>query len=384
MSLHNEYLLQDPHLQKALHHAPDGDIAPNEITRKSVLDYADKVVNLRCDSWLARIIKLCNAWQIPHWHASSFQAMGISSLVASFLVVALILHENPEDPIQVASAPSEVVQSEATPRTEPKLAQAQLGRDVLAKDNVEQSSQAGAPVTVALPAPVLASAEIAAPKAQDEIEAKVVAKAKATKPVTELQVTAIEALSEKTIVASAPEAASTHELEKDTNSTRAKEAAATANTAPSVPVAVAPAPILQAESANVEASADAASGKLVAKQAFIKKMKDAEQVQSTAKAELPSASAAAKVAIPTSNSAMAIALGKQGGQALANRDIQVGNLQILYLSRDTRNSLNSVDEATGYKKELVYVGDEASLKSLATELEAYNQTMRDWYLNQNR
>lgn len=92
----------------------------------------------------------------------------------------------------------------------------------------------------------------------------------------------------------------------------------------------------------------------------------------------------AKVAIPTSNSALAIALGKQGGQALANRDIQGGNLQILYLGRDIKNSLNRVDEATGYKKELVYVGDEASLKSLATELEAYNQTMRDWYLNQNR
>lgn len=289
----------------------------------------------------------------------------------------------------MASAPSEVVQSEAKPRAEPRLAQAQLGRDGLAKDNVEQSSQSAAPVTTALPAPVipapvLASAEIAAPKAQDEIEAKVVAKAKATKPVAELQATAIEALSEKTIVASVPRAASTHGHEKDANSTSVEVAAATADTAPSVPVAAAPAAILQAESANVEASADTASGQLVAKQTFIKKMKDAEQAKSAAKPELPSAIAVAKVAIPTSNSALAIALGKQGGQALANRDIQGGNLQILYLGRDIKNSLNRVDEATGYKKELVYVGDEASLKSLATELEAYNQTMRDWYLNQNR
>lgn len=87
MSLQDEYLLKDQHLQKALQHAPDGDIAPNEITRKSVLDYAVKVAKLHRDSWLARIIKLCNAWQIPHWHASRFQTMGITSLVASFLVV---------------------------------------------------------------------------------------------------------------------------------------------------------------------------------------------------------------------------------------------------------------------------------------------------------
>ncbi len=350
MSLRDENF-KDKHLRKALQHAPDSDVAPSESTRKTVLDYADKALKVQLkphhESWFARFINAFNAWQIPRW-----QLTGMGSLAASLLVVVMIWHENPDNPIQVASAPS------IEPRPEPELAQNELARDRLAKDRAEASPQPVAPVAAAAPAPEAASAEIAAPK----VQGKVTAKAKSTKQEAETapQAAAIEAPSDKAAVASAPEAASAQEAEKDAASVRLKARAATAEAAPPAPVAVAPAPMSEP--------------------APVKKMKDAEPAQAEAKADLPRAIAAAKPATPSST--LAIALSKQGGQALANQDIQAGKLRILYLSNIAVSGAVNADEATGYRKEVVYVGDEASAKSLALEVEAYNQTMREWYLNQ--
>jgi hypothetical protein len=344
----NLNFLKDEHLKKALQHAPDGDVAPIESTRKAVLDYADNALKAqhetRRESWFSRLISTFNAWQIPSW-----QLIGMGGLAASLLVVLMISYENPDEPIQVASAPETVatksVQAEAAssaePRPEPKLAQNELARD--------------------------------------KLEAKIVAKTKSAKQETAIapKTATIDAPADKAVLASAPEAASAQGLEKNAG-IRLKEGATTAEAAPPTPVAAAPAPISQP--APAVASADAVSGQSATGTAEIttarKKMADAEEAES--KADLPSAVATIKSTLPAAN-ALAIELSKQGGQALANNDIQSGKLRILYLSNKATSS--AADEATGYTKEAVIVGDESSLKSLAAEVEAYNLTMRNWHLN---
>ena len=367
MNLRDENF-KDAHLQKALRHAPDNDIAPNESTQKAVLDYADNALKLgqkphaesHSQSWHARLKKAINAWQLPRW-----QLAGMGSLAASLLVVVMIWHENPDEsildnPVQVAAAP-DAVQRDAAPSVQPELTQNELVKEEASQ--AEQSAQ-----TVAEAAPVVASADSAAPNTQ----AKVIAKSSKQEAET--------APTDKTVLAAAPEGVSGQVPEKDVDSTSAKEAAVKAEVALPAPVAAAPA------AASVEASAEVASTTEIS--SARKKMADAEQPQTEhteAKADLPKAITAAKQAVPSSNSDLAMTLGTIGGQALANKDIQTGRLRILYLSNEATN--DAVDEATGYRKEAVLVNEGASektsLKSLVLEVEAYNKTMRDWHKAQH-
>ena len=358
MNLRDENF-KDAHLQKALRHAPDNDIAPSASTQKAVLDYAENALKLgqkpHAESWLTRLKKAINAWQLPRW-----QMAGMGSLAASLLVVVMIWHENSDDPLQVAAAP-DVVQRDAAPNVKPELTQNELANAEV--NQAEQSAQ-----IVAEAAPEGASADSTAPNTQ----AKVIAKSSKQEAET--------APTDKTVLAAAPEGVSGQVPEKDVDSTSAKEAAVKAEVALPAPVAAAPA------AASVEASAEVASTTEIS--SARKKMADAEQPQTEhteAKADLPKAITAAKQAVPSSNSDLAMTLGTIGGQALANKDIQTGRLRILYLSNEATN--DAVDEATGYRKEAVLVNEGASektsLKSLVLEVEAYNKTMRDWHKAQH-
>lgn len=347
-------LLRDKHLQKILQHAPDSTVAPSDMTRKTVLDYADKAHKLRSETWVLRVKNMFYSWQIPRW-----QMTGMGSLVASLLVVVMIWHENSDDPMQVASAPdaaqSEVIQSEAAPRA-------------------EQSPQLAAPATETMSAPVAASAEIVARKAQNEMEEKT----KSAKLETAPQAAAIEAPSDKDIVASASELASTQDVAKEADSVRLKERAAPNEAAPMpAPVAAAPVPVMESAPATAiaEASGDAMSKQAAPSNKAVKKMTDAE-AQVEAKSD-NSVAAAAKPALAR-NISLAQTISKEGGKALANKDIQAGNLRILYLSKNAPAGSPLLDEVTGYRME--FIADDAA--NLAAEVAAYNQTMREWHLNQ--
>lgn len=364
-------LLKDKHLQKALQHAPDSDVTPSDSTRKAVLDYADKALKPRSESWVLRVKNMFYSWQIPRW-----QMTGIGSLAASFLVIVMIWHENPDDPMQVASAPdaaqSEVIQSEAAPRA-------------------EQSPQLAAPATETetetetMSTPVAASAEIVAHKAQNEMEEKAAAKTKSAKLETAPQAAAIEAPSDKAIVASASELASTQDVAKDAGSVLLKERAAPNEAAPMpAPVAAAPVPVMESAPATAiaEESGDAMSKQAAPSNKAVKKMADAEaQLEAKPENSRPdnSVAAAPKPALAR-NISLAQTISKEGGKALANKDIQAGNLRILYLSKNAPAGSPLLDEVTGYRME--FFADDAA--NLAAEVAAYNQAMRDWHLNQNQ
>ena len=358
-------LLKDKHLQKVLQHAPDSDVAPSDMTRKTVLDYADKAHKPRSETWVLRVKNMFYSRQIPRW-----QMTGMGSLVASLLVVVMIWHENPDDPMQVASAPdaaqSEVIQSEAAPRA-------------------EQSPQLAAPATETMSAPVAASAETVARKAQNEMEEKAAAKTKSAKLETAPQAAAIEAPSDKAIVASASELASTQDVAKDAGSVRLKERAAPNEAAPMpAPVAAAPVPVMESAPATAiaEASGDAMSKQAAPSNKAVKKMADAEaQVEAKSENSRPdnSVAVAAKPALAR-NISLAQTISKEGGKALANKDIQAGNLRILYLSKNAPEAAPLLDEATGYRIELIT--DDAV--NLVAEVEAYNQTMREWHLKKTQ
>jgi hypothetical protein len=304
---------------------------------------------VRPQSLFARVKNKFNSWKIPSW-----QLTGMGSLAASLLVVVMIWHENPNDPIQVASAP-DAVTTETAPKPAPTLAQGELAGNQLEK--AEESAQSAA-------APELPASKQAPENDQDKAEAKIAGKTEATKQKAEIapQVAAIEDSADKAIVASAPAASSTN-AEKDAVSRRAKareqsDAVAMSAPAPTAPVAV------EAASASAASAPTSATVQM-------KKMADAEKSESRTKAAVTDA-------VKPDEADLAIAISKQGGEKIAQKDIQAGRLRILYLG-NVAASGEVLDAATGYKKEAVLITDEANAKALAIEVEAYNQTMREWH-----
>jgi hypothetical protein len=406
---------RDEHLKKALQHAPDSDVAPRDATRKAVLDYADKALKLghktHRESWFSRLINAFNSWKIPNW-----QLTGMGSLAASLLVIVMVFHENPNDPIQVASAPdtvqSEAMKSEAGPSStassatiaEPKLAQneavnGELARDRLAKDSAEASQQAAAPAIA--PAPEAASAEIEAPKLKEKtlnhLEAKIEADNQSAKQAAAPQASRIEAPAEKETpadkanVASAPEAASV-ETEKDAAIPRAK-----GRVAKDEVVMASPAPVAPAMVEAAPASAQSAPVQM-------KKMADAE-AQASAKADAGASTSnnateekRRQVTKPIikpitkriGDDSLAKTIVQMGGAAMAKQDIQADKLRILEVAEyykgkpsDCQDSFmpsteRRVDAQTAYNIEEIYVC--VANQQLTKEVALYNQVMREWHL----
>lgn len=357
MSLQNLNLLKDKHLQKALQHAPDSDAAPSKVLNKTVLDYANKALKVQRETWFSRLKSMFNDFKIARWKLT-----GMGSLAASLLVVVMIWHENPDDPIQVATAPDTLqtvaepyVKQRAEPYAEqhakPKIAQNELVRDELLTDQAVQKPQA---VTKAAPVanePIAASAETIAPEPEDKNEMKVFAK---NRPVI-------------------PEAAPVASP-MDQASVQLKERAASNEAVPMpAPVVAAPAPSVASAEVSENSVAQQSAPAIIAAE----QMAEAEAKSDNADSEI--SSAAAKPTL-TSNNALVQAISKVGGKAMANQDIQAGNLRILYLNNSVPADPPSLDNVTGYRVE--FIADNSA--KLAVEIATYNQAMRDWYVKQNQ
>ena len=371
MNLRDENF-KDAHLQKALRHAPDNDIAPSASTQKAVLDYAENALKLgqkpHAESWLTRLKKAINAWQLPRW-----QMAGMGSLAASLLVVVMIWHENSDDPLQVAAAP-DVVQRDAAPNVKPELTQNELANAEV--NQAEQSAQ-----IVAEAAPEGASADSTAPNTQ----AKVIAKSSKQEAET--------APTDKTILAAAPEGASGQVPEKDVDSTKAKETTVFAEAAPPAPMTAAPA----ATSVTANEPSAARTTEITSAR---KKMAAAEKADVTAKANASSDSQgnsevsekSRKTTRHIGDDLLANTIEQTGGVALANQDIQAGKLRILVIAvhdgkfSECEDSYSAsteqrADAQTAYKIEEINVC--IANQQLAKEVANYNKTMREWHKAQH-
>lgn len=81
--------------------------------------------------------------------------------------------------------------------------------------------------------------------------------------------------------------------------------------------------------------------------------------------------------ISSDNSPATLAAAKERGAAAAARDIKAGTLRILYWGIPWSVGKPLVDEATGYRVQVIagcVVGE-----AFTTEVQAYNSAMRDWH-----
>ena len=330
--------LQDEHLQQALKHAPDRDLAPNNATRAAVLTYAANALASRQATWRNRI----NSW-MHEWFGSSWHSVGLGSAVATVLIVVVFWHDQPDDIIWKAANPTE--------------------------ESVISASDSAAVRT-----PQGASAE----KPSESVVTQADSAQKPSVKMAERQVNTVPS-QEK----SAPTASPVVIANKRQATVKGRELAeVTPAESEALPaLAAAPAPSVSATiSQNESVVASNAKAKLA--------KEDIASKKSSARLESFGADLPKSVAKVTVLEALAARIKNEGGKVVANQDIQADNLRLLRFEVQTRDSVTlscpemaskaiAIDALTGYNIETFGLCDAPT--SLQSEFEIYNQTMRDWH-----
>jgi hypothetical protein len=363
--------LHDEHLQQALRHAPDQELTPNDATRNAVLAYASKVIKPRHATWLGRL-----AGVLHNWHVSNWQLASMGSVVATLLAVVVFWHGQPEETIWVASVPTEISTAESSESAADAVPGKQISDKKIAEVAIPQEYPKHAGEDKAwsvLPAAPTASTVVAGVGVDAGAENVGQLKQKSEVPSS---VEPSIAETGKFAAASAPEAIVTPGInaapvskgnivmDRVAESGVAKEQVARK----SVPVAMA-----RTESKNNPAPSIAVG---------------------TAVGTTLGAAAPAEVYQGDGNSALASAISKGGGRAIANRDISTGVLRNLYLAKHfvaktplecgqlRPDGMPLVDDITGYRIEII--SGCYSTEHLIKEVDNYNQAMREWHARGGR
>ena len=313
--------LQDEHLQQALKHAPDRELTPSDATRAAVLAYADSALQQDRETWLTR---LSNIWR--EWFGTSWHITGIGSAVATVLVVVIFWHELPDDSMRKVAAPNE---------------------QTVASETVDISTADGVASYVDKRAAAEASAENVVQKKSARVTAP--RKGKSSLPA----------------VSQAPASLA--------NEAKIPTAEA------SVPV---PAPVIQDKAVEESVPAGMISLPEVAQRAPKAELEKKAISSSKLDAMLPKS-----VPQRSKLANLLVEINRGGGVVTANKDIQAMRLRLLAL--DVQSVQDKVvcapsivhpaviDTKTGYNIETIGVCNPSA--SLLSEVEAYNQVMRNWH-----
>ena len=311
--------LQDEHLRQAIKHAPDRELTPSDATRAAVLAYADNALKQRRETWLTRPSKVWREWFGASWHIT-----GIGSAVATVLVVVIFWHELPDDSMRKVAAPNE--QTEASARAELSVV-----------DGVTNS-----------------------------VDKRVATESNADKIVQKKSAQVTSSRKEKSSLPTVSQAPTP--LIKEAQMPAA--------------VASAPAPLIQDDVAAQNAPVGMMSLPDVVQNA--PKVELEQKATSTAKLD-----GALSKSIPQRNELANLLekINTEGGAVTANNDIQALRLRLLALDeqsdQDKGTCITStvhpavIDTTTGYNIETISVCNAPA--SLLSEVEAYNQTMRNWH-----
>lgn len=350
--------LQDQHLQQALKHAPDCELAPSDETRAAVLAYADKAVKCKQVSWLQHIASLLHVW-------SSWGMAGVGSAVATVLVVVVFWHELPDDTMSEASTLSE--------RNEIRVADSAVERSPEVAPAEKSLSRA---LSDAAAPPQESSARVDEKKVVIDVmpsKAKSVSAVESRKRITNAGQLRHKSSGLAEVIPQTAPAPAVIEL----GTARAPVVVTSSIEAPSANMKDEPSKELQLESdASLNVHRERAMSKKYAAKSDVLgavSKKDAGQAQESL--------------------AFLARIKNEGGKNLANQDIQMGNLRLLTVEVQSKDlgTLNcpklsdmadTVDALTKFKVQSLVSCD--ATDSLLKEVEIYNQTMRNWHDNHSR
>lgn len=346
--------LQDAHLKQALLHAPDRDISPAEASRAAVLSYARQSIKIRKKSLYTPFQQWWSGWCLTNWQLTT-----AGSISAAVLVLFVFWHERPKDSEWADTASTNLAAGEAPV--------AAVQPDAIFSEGLKKREDAKTlePPPVMLPADKTVIAEADHNESGgDFVAGKSRLGGGADK--SEMPDEASVAMHDSDVLVRdrMPESP------KITSIVRQSAAKG------------------DMKEASSEAVKNAGVHSLEAVQLAGERAKDQERGMQPRRKDVAVA-ARAEVSDNNGNAALADALGKEGGQSIANRDISAGVLRTLYFEEHFQtgmsqacgqleaNNAPQVDSITGYRVETIsscYL-----TATLRKEVEIYNQTMRDWH-----
>lgn len=376
MSLHDE------HLKQALRNAPDRELVPSDPTRAAVLAYAKQSLKPQNSTWFAGGLGWLRSWHIENWQLAS-----AGSVFASIMILVVFWHEQPKDSAWMPAEPTQIATVEiANDKLSETTADATFaGSSTVGAVAERKLDNPASPVRsqASLPPAKLATGEdakgmnvtpsVALPAALKESviadavqlnnipetdSERMLAKSKAKKNETASATPPLTLDSDKAVVASVAETAE----EKSVNRAPAVRNDVIASGAEISAPVVHPAEQVQSEQETVQkARADL-------KRKAVGALASAENVE---------------------YDTLAAVISKEGGLAVANKDIKMRLLRHLYLEPyvSARNAqacvplkpieVPRVDAVTGYRVE--FISGCYSTAVLIKEVEIYNQTMHAWH-----
>ncbi len=115
--------MRDPHLEKALQHAPDRELQPQDELRQRVLAYAEDAAKPAKPAWLARLADCMRQWQV-----TPVQLGGMSSIAVALLVLLMVHEQRPQDSEWAhVAADTAVAQADALQKAAPAEAEIYTG-----------------------------------------------------------------------------------------------------------------------------------------------------------------------------------------------------------------------------------------------------------------
>lgn len=127
--------LRDPHLEKALQHAPDRDLQPGDAVRERVLDYAAEAAKPAKAGWLVSLME-----NLRHWHITSAQMAGMGSVAVALMVLLMVREQRPADSEWAAPAALERTAKADAPKR--KARAAKPAADELAQEEMAVPAEA--------------------------------------------------------------------------------------------------------------------------------------------------------------------------------------------------------------------------------------------------
>lgn len=106
--------LRDPHLEKALQHAPDRGAQPADDVRQRVLAYASAKAKPARTGWWARL---------REWHMTGAQVAGMGSIAVALLVVLMTHEQRPKESEWASPVSTELAAKADAPRKRAKVAE---------------------------------------------------------------------------------------------------------------------------------------------------------------------------------------------------------------------------------------------------------------------
>jgi hypothetical protein len=370
--------LYDEHLKQALRNAPDRELAPKDLTRAAVLAYAKQSLKPQKKSWYASGLSWLGSLHMENWQLAS-----AGSVFASIMILVVFWHEQPKDSAWMPAEPTQIATVE------------------LADDKLSETT-AGA--TFAGSATDGAVAELKLDNQSSPVKspasAAKLAKGDDAEMVTVTPPAALPAAPKESVVI-ADVAQLKNISEADSANVLAKPMAKKYETPSAEPILTLDSDKVVVASVTDKAEAKSVNREPVAEHDVIASgaathdavMHPGEQVQSeqgavqTGRAE--SKRKAVGVLFSAENATLAAAISKEGGFAVASRDIKTGLLRNLYIgayvpAQDSQecaqlkpNEVPRVDAVTGYRVE--FISGCYSTAVLIKEVEIYNQTMHAWH-----